>query len=88
MLMSTMMITQAVLAAPAGLKAKKSLGDRNYIILLGYAAMIGADLAFAFFTTPVGEPAGILQSPHLLWTAGWSVRLRQVWRCACAEGLS
>ena len=61
LLMSIMMITQAFLAAPAGLAAKKSLGDRNRMILLGYAAMIGADLAFAFFTTPLGGP----DRPHV-----------------------
>jgi len=56
LLTSTMMIAQAVLAAPAGLRAKASIKARNGVLLLGYAAMIAADLSFAFFNTPPGAP--------------------------------
>jgi hypothetical protein len=54
LLTSTMMIAQAVLAAPAGLRAKSSIKARNGVLLLGYAAMIAADLSFAFFNSVPG----------------------------------
>ena len=55
LLTSAMMVTQAFLAAPAGLAAKKSLGARNRVILVGYAAMIAADLSFALLPSVIGE---------------------------------
>ena len=58
-LTSTMMIAQAFLAAPAGIRAKGSIKARNTVLLLGYAAMIAADLSFAFFNT---VPGGQLQA--------------------------
>ena len=54
LLTSIMMVVQAFLAAPAGLRAKRSLKDRNQVLLLGYAAMIAADLSFALFQTAMG----------------------------------
>ncbi len=55
LLTSTMMIAQAVLAAPAGLRAKASIKARNGVLLFGYAAMIAADLSFAFLNSVPGS---------------------------------
>ena len=63
LLTSAMMVTQAFLAAPAGLAAKKSLGARNRVILTGYAAMIAADLSFALLPSTIGAQA--YQGPRL-----------------------
>ena len=57
LLTSAMMLVQAFVAAPAGLKAKGSIRSRNQVLLLGYAAMIAADLTFAFVPTVTGRPA-------------------------------
>ena len=75
LLMSIMMVTQAFLSAPAGMAAKKSMGGRNRVILLGYAAMIGADLAFAFFTSPLGAGLG---GQQLARTLQWCCRVVNV----------
>ena len=61
LLTSAMMLTQALLAAPAGIRAKTSLKARNNVLLLGFLAMIGADLAFAF----IGSVPGLI-SLHAL----------------------
>lgn len=55
LLTSTIMLVQAFLSAPAGLRAKGSIKARNTVLLLGYGAMIAADLCFAFFSTIPGE---------------------------------
>ena len=68
LLTSTIMIVQAVVAAPAGIRAKGSIKARNQVLLLGYAAMIAADLAFAFLGSVPGEgitPLSMIES--LLW---------------------
>lgn len=54
LLTSTMMLTTTLLAAPAGLRAKTSLKARNNVLLLGFLAMIGADLAFALIGSVPG----------------------------------
>ena len=54
-LMSIMMITQAVLSSPFGLRAKRSLKERNHMLLGGFGAMIVADLLFAKLGTPQGD---------------------------------
>ena len=54
LLTSVIMVTQAFISAPAGIRAKRSLRDRNQVLLLGYAAMIAADLTFAFMPTVYG----------------------------------
>lgn len=59
LLTSTMMLVQAFLAAPAGLRAKASIRSRNGVLLAGYAAMIAADLSFAF----LGSVPGAAPSP-------------------------
>lgn len=58
LLTSAMMLTQALLAAPAGIRAKTSLKARNNVLLLGFLAMIGADLAFAL----IGSVPGLINS--------------------------
>ena len=55
LLTSVIMVTQAFISAPAGIRAKRSLKDRNQVLLLGYAAMIAADLTFAFMPTVYGK---------------------------------
>lgn len=55
LLMSIMMITQAVLSTPCGLRAKRSLKERNRLLLAGFGAMIIADLLFAKLGTPQGD---------------------------------
>ena len=67
-LMSIMMITQAVLSTPCGLRAKRSLKERNHLLLAGFGAMIVADLLFAKLGTPQGDlvhgmlrPCSVLQ---------------------------
>ncbi len=51
---SMMMVTQAVLATPVGLRAKRSIGARNGLLLLGFGAMISADLVFALTNNAAG----------------------------------
>ena len=55
LLTSVIMVTQAFISAPAGIRAKRSIKDRNQVLLFGYAAMIAADLTFAFLPTVYGE---------------------------------
>ncbi|DBA86812.1 hypothetical protein WJX79_000242 [Trebouxia sp. C0005] len=57
-LMSIMMITQAVLSTPCGLRAKRSLKERNHLLLAGFGTMIVADLLFAKLGTPQGMMLG------------------------------
>lgn len=52
-----MMISQAVLSTPCGLRAKRSLKARNGMLLAGFGAMIAADLTFAKLSSPQGELA-------------------------------
>ena len=54
-LISIIMITQAVLSTPCGLRAKRSLKERNNLLLAGFATMIVADLCFARLATPQGR---------------------------------
>lgn len=65
-LMSIMMVIQAMLSAPSGLHAKKSLKARNQVILLGYVAMIGADLMFALVPNPSGRCVCMLIKEQLV----------------------
>ncbi len=66
-LTSTMMIAQALLAAPAGIRAKHSIKARNTVLLLGYAAMIAADLSFAFLTSVPGLPSPQSSKSHTIY---------------------
>ena len=52
---SMMMVTQAVLATPVGLRAKRSIEARNGLLLLGFGAMISADLVFALTNNAAGQ---------------------------------
>ena len=54
-LTSIMMISQAVLSTPCGLRAKRSLKARNGMLLAGFGAMIAADLTFAKLSSPQGK---------------------------------
>ena len=54
LLTSLIMVVQAALAAPAGLRAKRSIKDRNAVLLAGYAALIAANASFAFLPTAAG----------------------------------
>ncbi|CAK0785495.1 hypothetical protein CVIRNUC_008704 [Coccomyxa viridis] len=58
LLTSVIMVTQAFISAPAGIRAKRSIKDRNQVLLFGYAAMIAADLTFAFLPTVYGMLIG------------------------------
>lgn len=58
LLTSIMMITQAVLSTPCGIRAKQSLKERNKLLLAGFGTMIVADLLFAKMSTPQGMMLG------------------------------
>lgn len=49
---------QVLLAAPLGLRAKSSVAARNATLLAGMAALVGADLCFAFLPSLPGERHG------------------------------
>lgn len=72
LLTSVIMVTQALIAAPAGIRAKRSIKDRNQVLLIGYAAMIAADLTFAFMPTVYGEQRNfaIVQLYLQKWAGG------------------
>lgn len=70
-LTSVMMVVQACLAAPAGLRAKRSLADRNAVLLTGFAAMLAADAAFALLPTTAGMFVGAAAvGAHMALTHG------------------
>lgn len=70
-LTSIMMISQAVLSTPCGLRAKRSLKARNGMLLAGFGAMIAADLTFAKLSSPQGEATGLhLPMPDGLSSSG------------------
>lgn len=54
LLTSVMMITQALLSAPMGIRAKASVKSRNAILLLGCVALVGANASFALLNTTSG----------------------------------
>lgn len=54
LLTSIMMITQALLSAPMGFRAKASVKARNAILLLGCVALVGANASFALLNTTSG----------------------------------
>lgn len=63
-LMSIIMITQAILSTPCGLRAKRSLKNRNNLLLGGFGAMIVADLFFAKMATPTGTGRWACANPN------------------------
>ncbi|KAK9849389.1 hypothetical protein WJX84_005290 [Apatococcus fuscideae] len=76
LLTSTMMLTTTLLAAPAGIRAKSSLKARNNVLLLGFLAMIGADLAFALIGSVPGMFLGAtLVGVHMALTHGVSLAM-------------
>ena len=73
-LTSIMMLTQAVLATPMGLKAKESVKSRNTVIVLGIAVLIGANASFAFIPSFSGMALGaLLIGVHMAMTHGVTI---------------
>ena len=73
-LTSIMMLTQAVLATPMGLKAKESVKSRNMVIVAGIAVLIGANAAFAFIPSFTGMALGaLLIGVHMAMTHGVTI---------------
>lgn len=73
-LTSIMMLTQAVLATPMGLKAKESVRSRNMVIMLGIAVLIGANASFAFIPSFTGMALGaLLIGVHMAMTHGVTI---------------
>lgn len=73
-LTSIMMLTQAVLATPMGLKAKESVQSRNMVIIAGIAVLIGANAALAFIPSFSGMALGaILIGVHMAMTHGVTI---------------
>lgn len=70
-LTSAMMITQAVLATPMGLKAKESVTSRNTVIAIGIGVLILSNAAFAFIPSFQGMLLGaFLVGVHMAMTHG------------------
>ena len=73
-LTSIMMLTQAVLATPMGLKAKESVKSRNMVIIAGIAVLIGANAALAFIPSFTGMALGaLLIGVHMAMTHGVTI---------------
>lgn len=73
-LTSIMMLTQAVLATPMGLKAKESVQSRNMVIIAGIAVLIGANAALAFIPSFSGMVLGaLLIGVHMAMTHGVTI---------------
>lgn len=73
-LTSIMMVTQAVLATPAGLRAKRSVASRNAVVVLGIVALIGANAAFALLPSAPGMMLGaLLIGVHMAMTHGVTI---------------
>jgi MFS family permease len=73
-LTSIMMLTQAVLATPMGLKAKESVQSRNMVIIAGIAVLIGANAALAFIPSFSGMALGaLLIGVHMAMTHGVTI---------------
>jgi hypothetical protein len=74
LLTSVIMVTQAVLATPMGLRAKRSVRDRNAVVLAGIATLIGANAAFALVPSFQGMLLGCaLIGVHMAMTHGVTI---------------
>jgi MFS family permease len=74
LLTSVIMITQAVLATPMGLQARKSVRSRNTVIAAGIAVLIGANAAFALLPSLQGMLVGaLLIGVHMAMTHGVTI---------------
>lgn len=74
LLTSVMMITQAFLATPMGLQARKSVKSRNIVIALGIAVLIGANASFALMPSMQGMLLGaFLIGVHMAMTHGVTI---------------
>lgn len=73
-LTSVIMITQAILSTPAGMRAKRSVKDRNTVIIIGTAVLILANAAFAFLPSYLGMVLGALFiGIHMAMTHGVTI---------------
>lgn len=73
-LTSIMMITQAVLATPMGLKARESVKSRNTVIAVGILVLIGANASLALIPTFQGMALGsLLIGIHMAMTHGVTI---------------
>jgi MFS family permease len=73
-LTSVIMITQAILSTPAGMRAKRSVKDRNTVIIAGTAVLILANAAFAFLPSYLGMVLGALFiGIHMAMTHGVTI---------------
>lgn len=73
-LTSIIMLTQAVLATPMGLKAKESVASRNMVIVAGIAVLIGANASFAFIPSFTGMALGAFCiGVHMAMTHGVTI---------------
>eukprot|EP00889_Picochlorum_renovo_P002821 jgi/Picre1/29851/NNA_005233.t1 len=73
-LTSIIMLTQAVLATPMGLKAKESVASRNMVIVAGIAVLIGANASFAFIPSFIGMALGAFCiGVHMAMTHGVTI---------------
>lgn len=75
-----------LLAAPLGLRAKSSVAARNATLLAGMAALIGADLCFAFLPSWPGEcTLDVWRVRTKLCAAGFALKSRSWYACRCAS---
>ena len=76
LLTSVMMITQAVLATPMGLQARKNVKSRNMVIGVGIMMLVGANAAFALIPTLKGMVLGaFLIGVHMAMTHGVTISM-------------
>ena len=74
LLTSVMMITQAILATPMGLKARESVQSRNTVIALGIAVLVGANASFALIPSFKGMVLGsFFIGVHMAMTHGVTI---------------
>eukprot|EP00884_Botryococcus_braunii_P019483 jgi/Botrbrau1/6218/Bobra.0109s0013.1 len=76
LLVSIIMVIQAAGATASGLRAKRSIKDRNIVLLVGYAAIIGANMAFAVIPNFSGMVIGAaLVGVHMAMTHGVTIAM-------------
>lgn len=66
-LLPLVMLTQGFLAAPLGLRARRSAAARNAVLQGGIAALLAADLCFAFLPSVQGAHWCGLERLGWLW---------------------
>jgi hypothetical protein len=74
LLTSVIMVTQAALAAPMGLRAKRSVAARNQTVFLGIAVLVAANAVLAAVPSFAGMVAGCaLIGVHMAMTHGVTI---------------